>query len=220
MVGFKRQIAIGDIHGCYDVTVELVEKVVCFDPGSDQLIFIGDYIDRGPDSKKVVSYVSALKNKYPQQIVLLAGNHEYLALEAFKLRTTNHVQLWFINGGISTIQSYGSYEAAQSALVPFVETLEFYYETEDFIFVHGGIPIGDTVTTATPKSLLWERNYAIYHGKSAIVGHTPHKKVHKYKHAIVIDTGAVFYGKLSGYDVVNDKVYEAVDAVIAKNPRG
>ncbi len=217
---FKRQIAIGDIHGCFEVTVALVEKKIVFDPENDKLIFIGDYIDRGPDSMKVVSYIAELKKKYPQQVVLLAGNHEFLAFEAFKHRTTNQVQLWFINGGISTIQSYGSYENAQSALLPFVETLEPYHEIDEAIFVHGGIPIGDTITTATPKSLLWERNYAIYKGKNIIVGHTPHKKVTKYKHAVVIDTGAVFYGKLSGYDVLNDKIYEAVDETIAKNPRG
>jgi Calcineurin-like phosphoesterase. len=156
----------------------LWKKRIVFNPETDKLIFIGDYIDRGPDSMKVISYVSNLKNNYPQQVVLLAGNHEHLAFEAFKYRTTNQVQLWFINGGISTIQSYGTYENAQSMLLPFVETLEFYHETEEAIFVHGGIPIGDTVTTSTPKALLWERNYAIYKGKkSRCWPHTPQKKL-------------------------------------------
>ena len=57
----SRLIAIGDIHGCYDLLRELLEYQIKFDPATDELIFIGDYIDRGPDSKKVVEYVPVCK---------------------------------------------------------------------------------------------------------------------------------------------------------------
>ncbi|MEO5359948.1 MAG: metallophosphoesterase [Nitrospirota bacterium] len=213
---FKRQIAIGDIHGCYGLTVDLVENVIKFNPDQDQLIFIGDYIDRGTDSAQVVQYVDDLKNKYNEQIVLLAGNHEYLAYNAFKFRTAEMFQLWIINGGVNTIDSYDGienaqrYESSERHLVPFVERLEFYYETKTHIFMHGGIPTGETVETAKKQSLLWERNYERYRGKDIIVGHTPHKNVTKYKNAVVIDTGAVFYGKLSAYDTINDKIYDTI----------
>ncbi|MBF0567877.1 MAG: metallophosphoesterase [Nitrospirae bacterium] len=218
---FERQIAIGDIHGCYGLTVDLVENVIKFDPERDQLIFIGDYIDRGTESAMVVRYVEELKNKYSVQIVLLAGNHEYLAYNAFKYRTAEMFQLWIINGGVTTIDSYegvdnaNRYENSQKHLMPFVEQLEFYYETKTHIFMHGGIPLGETIETAKKSSLLWERSYDKYRGKDIIVGHTPHKHVTKYTNAVVIDTGAVFYGKLSAYDPINNKIYETINS----NPR-
>ncbi|MCG6550913.1 MAG: metallophosphoesterase [Candidatus Magnetominusculus sp. LBB02] len=217
-MGFKRQIAVGDIHGCYGLTVDLVENVIKFDPLHDQLIFIGDYIDRGTDSAQVVQYVSDLKNKYEDHIVLLAGNHEYLAYHAFKYRTAEMFQLWIVNGGVTTIASYDGienamkYENSEKILVPFVESLEFYYETKTHIFLHGGVPTGETIQTAAKNALLWERNYDRYRGKDIIVGHTPHKNVTKYTNAVVIDTGAVFYGKLSAYDPVNDKIYETINS--------
>ncbi|MBV6341565.1 metallophosphoesterase family protein [Candidatus Magnetobacterium casense] len=211
MKEIKRQIAIGDIHGCYGLMVDLLEDVIRFDPDTDELVFIGDYIDRGDKSMHVVTYVNALRNKYPESIVLLMGNHELLAHSAFKTRGSNHVQLWFINGGINTINSYGNYENAQKHLVPFIDTLRYYYETPSHIFVHGGIPMGETLQSAQPNALLWDRNYDRYRGKTIIVGHTPHKVVTKYKSAVAIDTGAVYTGKLSAYDPINDCVYEAVD---------
>ncbi|MBF0321074.1 MAG: serine/threonine protein phosphatase [Nitrospirae bacterium] len=212
----KRQIAIGDIHGCYELTIELIENVIKFDPDTDQLIFIGDYIDRGADSARVVRYVEALKDQYNERIVLLAGNHEHLAYNALTKRTADMYQLWIINGGMQTINSYDGventqkYENTERHLVPFVKRLEYYYETKTHIFVHGGIPLGDTIETAPKKSLLWERNYDRYRGKPIIVGHTPHKSVKKYENSVVIDTGAVFYGKLSAYDPLNDQIYEAI----------
>ncbi|MBF0342683.1 MAG: serine/threonine protein phosphatase [Nitrospirae bacterium] len=207
----KRQIAIGDIHGCYSLMVDLIEGVIRFDPNTDQLIFIGDYIDRGENNMQVVTYVDDLKKKHPDNIILLMGNHELLAYNAFKTRYSSHVQLWFINGGINTINSYENYEAAQKQLMPFVESLLYYYETPTHIFVHGGIPLGETLKSAQPRALLWDRNYDHYRGKPIIVGHTPHKEVTKYKNSVVIDTGAVYVGKLSAYDPINDVVYDIVD---------
>ncbi|MBF0536687.1 MAG: serine/threonine protein phosphatase [Nitrospirae bacterium] len=211
MEAIKRQIAIGDIHGCHSLVVDLIEEVIRFDPDTDQLIFIGDYIDRGDKSMHVVNYIVSLKNKYPENIVLLMGNHELLAHSAFKTRYSNHIQLWFINGGINTINSFGNYANAQRLLMPFIDTLLYYYETDSHIFVHGGIPMAETLHSAQPKALLWDRNYDRYRGKPIIVGHTPHKTVTKYKNAIVIDTGAVYTGRLSAYDAINDCTYEAVD---------
>jgi serine/threonine protein phosphatase 1 len=208
-MSLKRQLAVGDIHGCYGLTKTLVEDVIKFNHRSDQLIFIGDYIDRGKDNRQVVEYVGALKKAHPKKVILLIGNHEELAYNAFKNRTQMDVQLWFINGGIETINSYGGFEAAEKALVPFIETLDSYHETDTHVFVHGGIPDNKTVKTAATKSLLWTRNFETYRGKPLIVGHTPHEKVTKYENTVVVDSGAVFYGKLSAYDVLNDKVYAA-----------
>ncbi|KJR41628.1 metallophosphoesterase [Candidatus Magnetoovum chiemensis] len=208
-MNIKRQIGIGDIHGCYDLTVELIENRIRFKPASDQLIFIGDYIDRGKQNKKVVDYVTELKTKYSDNIILLMGNHEYLAYNAFKIMTLEHIQLWLINGGSQTIEDYGSFETAKTKLTPFIEQLLYFYETPNYIFVHGGIPDNSTVQTTSVKQLLWQRNFEHYRGKHIIVGHTPHKSITKYNNATVIDTGAFYYSKLSAYDVLNDKIYEA-----------
>ncbi|MCI4626276.1 MAG: serine/threonine protein phosphatase [Candidatus Magnetoovum sp. WYHC-5] len=211
---FKRQIAIGDIHGCFSLAHELVEEIIKFNPKEDRLIFMGDYIDRGTENLETVNYVSALKTEHPENIVLLAGNHEDLAYKALSQRTMEQMQLWFINGGIETVKSFGTLENLEKLLLPFIETLMFFFETPQFIYVHGGIPHNQTVYTAQPNALLWERNYKTYRGKNLIVGHTPHREVTKYENTIVVDTGAVFYGKLSGYDTVNDVIYEAVSDTI------
>jgi serine/threonine protein phosphatase 1 len=202
-------MAVGDIHGCYALVKNLVEDVIKFNHRSDQLIFIGDYIDRGKENKQVVEYVGALKKAHPKKVILLIGNHEELAYNAFKNRTQMDIQLWFINGGADTVNNYGGFDAAQAALMPFIETLVPYYETATHVFVHGGIPDNKTVKTATAKSLIWTRNFETYRGKPVVVGHTPHEIVTKYENATVVDSGAVFYGRLSAYDVLNDKVYTA-----------
>jgi serine/threonine protein phosphatase 1 len=210
----KRQIAIGDIHGCYDLLKSLIEERIVFNAVTDQMVFMGDYIDRREKSREVVKYVSDLKRLYPQQVVLLKGNHESMAYKALMSTgaesSLNKAKvLWYLNGGTATVQSFGDFEKAKEALIPFIESLECYYETDSHIFVHAGIPSGLDLKTATDAELLWDRSFSYEGRKTLIVGHTPKSGVARIRNIICVDTGAFQTGILSAYDVLNDTTYEA-----------
>jgi len=213
----SRLIGIGDIHGCYELLLDLVERSIMFDPDEDRLVFLGDYLDRGANSKEVVDYVSGLKKHYPGQIVLLKGNHEDLALRAMlcigdEEACTHARMLWYLNGGEATVNSFRGIEKARQTLIPFIGSLELYHETEEHIFVHAGIPYGKSPETASSDEILWDRSYSYNGRKTLIVGHSPKSKIERLKNIISLDTGAYMTGKLSGYDVLNKKAYQTAAA--------
>ncbi len=208
----KRQIAIGDIHGCYGLVRKLIEKVIKFTPDEDALVFLGDYIDRQRKSREVVEYVMTMKKKYPYQVILLKGNHEDLAYNALNApEWSEEMALWMINGGEDTISSYGGIEHTRAALLPFIESLKLYYETDTHIFAHGGIPEGKDLATVTPEELMWDRSFDYRGEKTLVVGHTPQMAAAKIpgRKIICIDTGAFMTGVLSAYDVIKEKFYKA-----------
>ncbi len=213
----NRLIGIGDIHGCYDLLLDLVEQSIMFKPDEDRLVFLGDYLDRGANSKKVVDYVSALRKNYPGQIILLKGNHEDLALRALQCtgddeNCTNAKLLWFLNGGKATIDSFQGLEEAGKTLIPFIDSLELYHETDEYIFVHAGIPHGKNPETASTDEILWDRSFSYNGRKILIVGHTPKSEINRWRNIVCLDTGAFITGKLSAYDVLHEKVYQATTA--------
>jgi serine/threonine protein phosphatase 1 len=209
-----RLIGIGDIHGCYDLLTDLVEHRIIFNPLRDRLVFLGDYIDRGRHSREVVDYLSDLRKHYPQQIVLLKGNHEEMAFNALsgdnieKTRPDAHM-LWFFNGGLATINSYKEIAKAREALLPFIRSLEYYYETETHIFVHAGIPYSRTLETVAEDELLWDRSFSYQGQKTLVVGHTPRPEVVRLGNIVCLDTGAYMTGILSAYDVLSNSMYQA-----------
>lgn len=210
--------AISDIHGCYDELMALYKKLP-IDPKKDMMVFCGDYIDRGPKSKQVVQQLMDWKKQYPHWQVLY-GNHEDLMLDAlvYQGRVYHSFDLWFTQGGKQTFLSYvpetaTAYEKAimqikdvipQEHLV-FLASLPRYYETDDYIFVHGGIKPGKTPAETDPQDLIWLRDEFIDSkydwGKKVIYGHTPQDspdpkknlQPHVQKNKIGIDT-AVCYG--------------------------
>ncbi len=207
----KRQIAVGDIHGCFDLLKTLVEEIIRFTPDEDMLIFTGDYIDRGKKSKEVVQYLSELKEKFPDNVVLLKGNHEDLAYNALTDPDPEKEMLfWRLNGGTATVISFSGIRNSRECLIPFIESLQLYYETDTHIFVHGGIPRGKDLSTATPEDLLWDREFSYDGEKTLVVGHTPKSIVTNFNSGkiICVDTGAYMTGILSAYDVINNKVYK------------
>ena len=93
-------VAIGDIHGCAETLKKLWDKL---EPYEDYVhIFVGDYIDRGPDSKGVIDFLMDVKNE--RKTVFLRGNHELMLLHALQRGSTRN---WLMNGGQSTLNSYG-----------------------------------------------------------------------------------------------------------------
>lgn len=203
----ERLIAIADLHGCYDLTKSLVESEIKFNPKSDTLVFLGDFIDRGSNSLKTVAYVSSLKAKYPDNIFLLKGNHEQMADNSIKSGKLYDKKLWEQNGGDKTINDFNNHNASLSILGAFIDTLGLYYETDSHIFVHGCIPSGKTASTADEDDMLWERDFNYNGAKKIVVGHTIQSEVKFYRNVIAVDTGAWKSGVLSAYDTLNNKVY-------------
>lgn len=209
-VVLKRQIAVGDIHGCFDLLKALIEEIIGFSPGEDMLVFLGDYIDRGRKVKEVVDYVTALRNKYPDAVILLKGNHEEMAYKALKTGDVEeNMMYWLLNKGDSTILSFDGISQTREQLIPFIESLRIYYETDTHIFVHAGIPYGKDLATATSEELLWDRTFAYAGKKTLVVGHTPKSSVSSFNKGkiVCVDTGAYMTAILSAYDVINGRVY-------------
>lgn len=194
--------AVGDIHGCLDKLVSLM-AIIDIDLKKHTLVFIGDYIDRGPDSKEVVDYLIDLGQR-ADRVVFLKGNHE-LMLEDYLSGADRLTFLY--NGGEATLNSYmkntGQLEAnpIPPQHLEFFDNLRLYYETEDYIFVHGGLKANIPLDEQDERDMLWIRDEFIYtdfdFGKRVIFGHTPFREPLILDNKIGIDTGAVYGNKLT-----------------------
>jgi serine/threonine protein phosphatase 1 len=195
--------AIGDIHGRLELLERLLEELEP-DLDRDRLVFMGDYIDRGPQPKGVVDYLIRLQaTAPPEQVVCLKGNHEAMFLDFLEGR---EVALFLFNGGLATIQDYWGedWEKLTRLVLPpdherFYRDLQLYYETPEYIFVHGGLRPGLPLAEQTEDDLLWIRGEFIASmedfGRKVIFGHTPSPAPLVMPNKIGIDTGAV-YGNL------------------------
>ncbi len=197
--------AIGDIHGNLELLQRLLEKIQP-DLARDQLVFMGDYIDRGPTPKGVVDYVLDLKRQaQPQEVICLKGNHEAMFLNFLQGR---ELELFLYNGGISTLRDYWGekWERLPQLVLPpehrkFFEGLRLYYETPDYLFVHGGLKPGIPPAEQDEEDLLWIRGDFIASledfGKKVIFGHTPFQQPLVMPNKIGIDTGAAYGNRLT-----------------------
>lgn len=218
----KRILAISDIHGELELFNELLEKVK-YDASEDQLILLGDYVDRGPNSKGVLERVIELKE---QGAIVLRGNHDQMMLEAAR-GDTGATGNWLRNGALATLQSYdASIEGMKlpvtelfRAHVEFIQETEFYYETADYLFVHAGVQPGVPVQETDPYVLMWIRDefHRGYSGEKKVVfGHTPSyamRGTEDYRpyfgdnRIIGIDGGAVYGGQLNCLELPGEQVY-------------
>ena len=192
--------AVGDVHGCLGLLEQLLDEVQP-DLANDTLIFMGDYIDRGPDSRKVVDYVLRLRQKYPREhIICLKGNHEAMFQDFLQDRER---AMFMFNGGMKTIRDYWgeNWESLPRLLLPpeheeFYRELKLYHETPDYIFAHAGLLPGVPLAEQQEKDLLWIRGQFIASmedfGRLVIFGHTPFSKPLVLPNKIGIDTGAVY----------------------------
>jgi serine/threonine protein phosphatase 1 len=208
-------IAIGDVHGCLDALEVLVSRL----PRDKELVFLGDYVDRGPDSAGVLRYVSELAGRRPCR--LLMGNHE--ALMAAAIARDEDIELWLINGGAATLASYGeqafdwSRRPAERRELPgfarFYAGLALYHEDDSAIFVHAGIDLAvGRMDAQQPEVLLWIRERffrraELWKGKPILFGHTPTHSmglpmgtIFRSHQLYGIDTGCVYGGALTALD--------------------
>lgn len=183
---------IGDIHGCLEPLMKLMDQVKLTQ--EDRLIFIGDYIDRGPDPKGVIDYLLTLKGN----MTFLKGNHEQMFLDYLDGKDK---LLFLMNGGNATLRSYGGPSNVPEAHLKFLKGLRLYEETDEYLFVHAGLRPGIPLEQQNPEDLLWIRGEFIYspkrYPKTIVFGHTPMEEVLMLPDRIGIDTGCVYGGKLT-----------------------
>ena len=191
---------IGDIHGCLAPLKRLLEHLEP-DLHQDRLLFVGDYIDRGPDSRRVVDYILKLRARYPaDNVICLRGNHEAMFMDFLAGKDP---EFFLLNGGRSTLTDYwGEDWADQPDLVLPLDHQRFYqellpfYTTDDYIFVHGGLKPGVPLEQQAEEDLLWIRGEFIAatedFGRRVIFGHTPFKQPLILPNKIGIDTGLVY----------------------------
>ncbi len=190
-------IAIGDIHGCVRTLEALLDRLAL--TADDHLVFVGDYVDRGPDSKRVIDRLLALQRE--RSCVFLRGNHEALMLNYLD---QGEYDLWRINGGIATLSSY--LNSDRTLHIPedhlaFIRETRLYYDTPSFFFVHAGLKpdltIADNLEEATEDVFLWERSHlkasTLAWEKTVVCGHTPRPEPLNAPKLINIDTGCVYH---------------------------
>jgi serine/threonine protein phosphatase 1 len=196
-----RLLAVGDIHGCLRHLERLMLRVQ--PTPADQVVFLGDYIDRGPDSRGVLDYLIEFGSRFPRT-VFLKGNHEEMFLEFVAGRNQ---MLYFLNGGETTLANYqdGDKLRIPKAHLDFLEKLRLYHETERFVFVHAGLRPGLPLHSQSEKDLLWIREEFLHSdyewGKTIVYGHTPRLNTLLAPTRIAVDTGAVYGRVLSCCDV-------------------
>lgn len=211
----ERIFAIGDIHGCNRELKQLL-SLIRPDPLTDTIVFIGDYIDRGPDSRGVIESILDLKKTFPN-MVCLQGNHESMFLD-FYFEGLNE-ELFFMNGGGMTLSSYNvSLADARSGKgfpkdhLRFLTSLSLYHETKSYIFVHAGLRPGIPTARQSPEDLLWIREEFIDSehdfGKIVVFGHTPLREPLLEEKKIGIDTGLVYGGYLTCIEIPSRKLFQ------------
>ncbi len=184
---------IGDIHGCLQSLERLLHKIKA--RPEDRVIFIGDYIDRGPHSCEVVDLLLQL----PYRSIFLLGNHEKMLLDYL---AGGDSSLYLLNGGLATIESYGGDPAnIPQAHLAFFHSLRPMYDTPDHLFVHAGIRPLVPLEKQELKDLVWIRQefyqFVGRFPKPVVFGHTPMRHVLLAEDRIGIDTGCVYGGKLT-----------------------
>lgn len=208
---FMRKFAISDIHGCNHTFQALLEKLAL--AAGDELYLLGDYIDRGTDSKGVMDTIFLLRQQ-GLQVQCLMGNHEQMMLDAVSDSDDEAMDNWLDNGGMATLESFvvnGKPNVPQRYF-DFIENLDFYFEVDEYILVHAGLNFQMPLPLSDEISMLWIRDW--YHnlnrswlGERVIVhGHTPmpRKDIEKQllnieKMPILdIDAGCVHKGKRPG----------------------
>jgi serine/threonine protein phosphatase 1 len=219
----KRVLAIGDIHGCFRALTALADYVNFRD--TDTLITLGDYVDRGPDSRAVLDWLIA----YGQTATLipLTGNHELMMLAARD--STSHYEEWIVCGGDAALHSYarmlrpGNLEDVPDAHWNFIKrTCRSHYQNSTHFFVHANalpdIPIDDQ-----PDYISYWEHFrdppAHESGKIMVCGHTPQTngRPNNIGHAVCIDTSAHRNGWLTCLNTTTGQYWQANESGETRN---
>ena len=210
-----RTLAVGDIHGCHTAMLTLLKAI---QPGSgDRLVFLGDYIDRGPASRQVIETLLSLD----QTAIFLRGNHEVMILDA--RHDPLKASLWMSYGGSDALLSYGAeFRSDWQAAIPdshwefFQQTCRF-FETDTDIFVHACLDPEQDLPQQPDWLLFWEyfdRVKPHKSGKRLVCGHSPQRsgQIKNLGFAVCIDTDAARGGWLTCLDTNCGHYWQANEA--------
>ncbi len=203
-----RLFVVGDVHGCRAELETLLDGLPL--ARGDHVAFVGDYIDRGPDSAGVVDVCLALERRSDVTTTFLKGNHEDMCL-AYLGHPGRWGEAWLGNGGAAALRSYGvdphaGARAAAAALPPehvaFFERLVPSLVVDGWLIVHAGVRPDRSWADQDEEDLYWIREEFILrpHGlpQTIVFGHTPHRQVFvDLPYKIGIDTGCVYGGSLT-----------------------
>lgn len=208
--------AIGDIHGRYDLLHALRSSIfehhnLLHREKEAELIYLGDYIDRGPDSRAVIDELMQETDGF--EVTCLLGNHEAMLLECLCTDNRQAWHTWLSNGGDATLASFGmtmrfgGYDpkALQACIgaerIAWLQSLPLWKVEQPYLFVHAGIAPGVPIEEQNAKDLLWIRsrflNSTENHGCIVVHGHTPGEEPVVKANRICLDTGAVTTGRLT-----------------------
>lgn len=222
--------AFGDIHGELEKLDELLDSIQI--ERSDRLVFLGDYIDRGPDSVGVIERLISLRDQY--DCVFLLGNHESMFLDFLGWTDEAYFggDAFLLNGGDRTLAGYGYFDRdtpdRETFRLPkdhedFLLGLRLSYVEGDYVFVHAGLNrehlrSGDlqfALRKSRPEDVLWNRTTGeMPHdlGVTMVYGHTPSEDFGVRWNApfsIGVDTGAVYGGPLTAIRLPDETVFQA-----------
>ena len=218
MASKGRLIAIGDIHGCIKKLKNLLGHLSI--QSDDTVIFLGDYIGRGPSSKDVISVLIDLKKKN-ENIICLLGNHENLLLEYVKapddilipyLRQ-QHIEAFLKSYGESDLSNLHELSFMPEEHIEFLKGLKLYHEEDDYLFVHAGIMPDLPLEKHTAmefcevRDVFLESDFDI--GKTVVFGHTAFEMPLVTKNKIGIDTGAVYGNTLTAVVLPETRFFHA-----------
>ena len=210
----QRIIAIGDIHGCANAFSALLEAI---SPQEDDLFVpLGDYVDRGPNSKGVIDTLIRLQQSYRVEPIL--GNHEQMMLSVLD---GNPPHDWLRYGGVETLDSYGfngKLDIVPEEHIQFLRNCHDFYETEKHFFVHANYQYNVPIDRLDEVTIRWtpltdDVPGPHQNGKIAVVGHTPDKtgEILDVGYLKCIDTYCYGGMWLTALDVVSGKVWQAND---------
>jgi serine/threonine protein phosphatase 1 len=233
-----KTFVVGDVHG-RRAQLEALLKMLPRDEAADTLVFLGDFIDRGPDAPGVVREVIELQRAQPSRVITLRGNHEQMLLDF----VDDGTPLWLApqSGGERTYQQYTGMAPAWKKeeqlentreqflkMFPpehleFLRSLQLFYEDDYALYVHAGLDQGKHPCETDEYSLLWSRDmdfYKNYRGKPCLFGHTPttflplrgrlgRHGIYIFHSAVGIDTGYNYHSPLSCLELPEFKLYQS-----------
>lgn len=179
---------IPDIHGCVRTLETIIEKQIMPNK-NDLLVFLGDYIDRGPDSKGVIDIITDLQNN-EYNVVALKGNHEDYCVKAhfedkkkrgfLGIRSKTKVQKeWEMHGGVQTLESFNAEwpRDIPEKYIRWMQDLPYYHIVDEFVIVHAGLNFKEEDPFTDTQSMMWIRDFKVdsekIDNRKVIHGHVP-----------------------------------------------